>query len=311
MSSEAKDLSVLTDGGLARDKRYTGEESSLNKLGGLLKRNKSLTVGVILVAVVFFVAIFAPLISPHDPIKQDLAKALAPPIWMQGGDLTHILGTDTVGRDLLSRIIFGIRNSLLVSISAVVVAVTIGLTVGLVSGYFGGIVHTILMRLTDIQMAFPFILLAIAILGAPEMRGEGIILVLALASWPTYARVIRSVVLTEKEMDYVVIARSMGASSLRIIAKYLARNILIPISVLATLDIATMIIYESILGFIGLGVMPPTPTIGNIIGDGRNFLLTAWWIATLPGLAIVAILFSFNLFGDALQGELDPRLRQR
>lgn len=308
-STEVQGLESATAVPTAPEGRTTG--SKLRAVGRFLWRDKTITIGAVLVGLVFVVAIGAPLISPHDPVEQDIANALAPPFWMEGGSSTYLLGTDTVGRDLLTRIIFGVRNSLFVSMSAVVVAVGIGLTVGLVSGYFGGFVHTILMRLTDIQMAFPFILLAVAILAVASPSIQNIILVLALSSWPIYARVIRAVVLTEKEMDYVVIARAMGARASRIITKYLARNIMVPIAVLATLDIATMIIFEGILGFLGLGVRPPTPTIGNIIGDGKNFLITAWWIATLPGVAIVAILFAFNLLGDALQGELDPRLRQR
>lgn len=309
MRSKAENVRVVAGTAMIE---VTAEEnkSRLKELLTLLRRNKALAVGAILVAIVLAVAIFAPWIAPYDPTEQHIRDTLSPPLWVKGASPSYILGTDTVGRDLLSRIIFGLRNSLVVSMSAVVVAVGIGVTIGLIAGYLGGAVHTILMRLTDIQMAFPFILLAVAILAGTEARGLSIVVVLALASWPLYARVIRAVVLTDKEMDYVVIARSMGASGARIIIRYLLRNIVVPIGVLATLDVATMIIYESILGFIGLGILPPTPTIGNVIGDGRNFLLSAWWIATMPGLVIVFVLFAFNLLGDALQGELDPRLRR-
>ena len=286
---------------------------SLSSAGTFLWRNKSFTLGLTLIVMTLACTFFAPLVAPHDPFEQNVKIRLAPPFWVGGEKYNpqYILGTDQVGRDLLSRIIYGVRTSLLISFAAVAVAVLIGVTVGLFSGFFSpGLIDTILMRITDIQLAFPFIVLAISILTLVRPTPLLIILVLSLAAWPLYARVIRSIIITEKNADYVVAAKAMGASDLRIVINYIARNAIPPVFIVATIDIATMAVFESLLSFIQLGVQPPGISLGNIMADAKNYIAMAWWIAGLPGFAILFTVLGFNLVGDSLQKYIDPRLRR-
>lgn len=298
-------------------KRSKGPSQTLKQrmksAGTFLWCNKSFTLGLILVIIALTCTFFAPLIAPHDPVQQNVKIRLAPPFWVGGEkfDPRYILGTDQVGRDLLSRIIFGIRTSLLISFATVAVAVLIGVTIGLFSGFFSpGLIDTILMRITDIQLAFPFIVLAISILTLVKPTPMLIVIVLSLAAWPLYARVIRSIIITEKNADYVVAAKAMGASDLRVVVNYIARNAIPPVFIVATIDIATMAVFESLLSFIQLGVQPPGISLGNIMADGKNYIAMAWWIAGLPGFAILFTVLGFNLVGDALQKYIDPRLRR-
>jgi peptide/nickel transport system permease protein len=266
--------------------------------------------GALIVLIVAVMAIGAPLVAPYAPSQQEVKAAFAPPFFMAGGTASHILGTDALGRDLFSRIIYGLRTSLIVSVSGVALLLVIGITIGMVAGYFGGLVDTLLMRLTDIQMAIPFIVLAITILSVLEPSIPILIGVLALVQWPLYARVIRGITMVEKEADYVIAARAMGASHLRILVQYMLRNSIVSMLILSTLDMAALMIYEALLSFIGIGVQPPTPSLGNVMADGRVYLVTYWWITTLPGLAIFVAILGLNLFGDGMQERLDPRLRR-
>lgn len=267
--------------------------------------------GAVLVAIVLVLAIGAPLFSLHAPQQQDVAHSLLPPAF-QGGTWAHPLGTDALGRDLWARIVYGLRTSLLVAVPAVVLGACVGMLMGLLAGYFGGFVDTVLMRLTDIQMAFPFIILAIAILSVTQPGPGVLIVVLSLSTWPTYARVIRSIVMVDGQSEYVLAARSMGASHQRIIVRYLLRNLWLSVAVLSTLDVATLIILEALLSFLGLGIQPPTPSLGNIMADGKAYLMLGqWWPTTLPGVMILLTLLGLNLMGDGLQSRLDPRLRRR
>lgn len=271
----------------------------------------SAIVGLLLLLLVLVLVLAAPLLSLHDPQAIDIKHKMAKPLFLSGGTWNHPLGTDALGRDLWARIIYGLRTSLLISVFAVMLAVTIGLTVGILAGYFGGLVESILMRITDVQMAFPFIILAIAILSVAKPGPLVLVLVLCLSSWPVYARVIRTLVIVDCKSDYVLVAKAMGASHWRIIRRYLLRNLLLGVVIMSTLDIATIIVLEALLGFIGLGIQPPTPSLGNIMADGKNYLaLGQWWITTLPGVAILITLLGLNLLGDALQSKLDPRLRR-
>jgi peptide/nickel transport system permease protein len=270
-------------------------------------------VGLALVVIALTCGIFAPWVAPHDPLEQDMKSRLAAPFWIGGEEYQpqYILGTDQVGRDLLSRIIFGIRTSLIISFAAVAVAVLIGVTVGLLAGFFSpGWIDTVLMRITDIQLAFPFIVLAISILTLVRPSVPLIIVVLSLAAWPLYARVIRSIIITEKNADYVTAAQAMGASDGRVIVNYIARNAIPPVFIVATIDIATMAVFEALLSFIQLGVQPPGISLGNIMADGKNYIAMAWWITGLPGFAILFAVLGFNLVGDALQSYIDPKLRR-
>jgi peptide/nickel transport system permease protein len=268
-------------------------------------------VGAILVGIVLVLALGAPLFDMHDPQLQDIGNRLTPPAFMDGGSWNHLLGTDGLGRDLWSRILWGLRTSLLVAVPAVILAAGLGVLVGTLSGHFGGATDALLMRLTDIQMAFPFIILAIAILSVATPGPMILIIVLSLSAWPIYARVVRSIAMVDSRSEYVLAARAMGASHFRIIVRYLLRNLVLSIIVLSTLDIATMIVLEAMLSFLGLGIQPPTPSLGSVMSDGREYMaLGIWWITTLPGVAILLTLFGLNLMGDGLQAKLDPRLRK-
>jgi len=265
-----------------------------------------------MVLVVVIVALAAPLVAPYNPEQQNVKEAFTPPAWEDGGSSSHILGTDALGRDLLSRIIYGLRTSLAISVSSVLVLLTIGVTVGMLAGYYGGgLLDTLLMRVTDVQMAMPFIVLAITILAVLKPTIPVLIFVLALVQWPLYARVIRGIVLVERGADYVLAAKAMGASDVRILTQYLLRNLIIGVLILSTLDMAALMIGEATLSFIGLGVQPPTPSLGNIMADGRLYLALYWWITTLPGVVIFFTILGLNLFGDGMQMILDPRLRKR
>lgn len=269
-------------------------------------------IGGVMILIVLIVSIFCPLLAPYDPEAQNVKEAFQPPMWQDKGSSAHVLGTDALGRDLLSRIMFGLRTSLAISISSVVLLLLIGVSVGMVAGYYGGgVLDTILMRFTDVQMALPFIVLAITILAVLEPTIPVLIFVLALVQWPLYARVIRGIVLIERDADYILAAKAMGASDFRILTRYLLRNILIAVLILSTLDMAMIMIGEATLSFIGLGVQPPTPSLGNIMADGRLKLALYWWITTLPGGVIFFTILGLNLFGDGMQMILDPKLRKR
>ncbi len=271
----------------------------------------TLIISGIMVAIVVMITILGPLLAPYDPNWIDSVNRLLPPFWMEGGNMAHPLGTDGVGRDLFSRIIVAFRTSLLISLAGVLLAVTIGSLVGVASGYLGGFVDSVLMAITDIQLSFPFVVLAVSLLGLVRPDPVILVIVLSLAAWPMYARVVRSVTRQERGADYVVAARSIGVPESRIIGYYIARNIIPPVFLVATLDIATLVVLESLLSFLGLGVQPPTASWGNIIAEGKNYLSSSWWVPTLPGVAIVFTVLAFNLFGDSLHHYIDPRSTRR
>jgi peptide/nickel transport system permease protein len=236
---------------------------------------------------------------------------LLPTFWMDGGSWDYPLGTDGNGRDLLSRIIVAFRMSLFISIAGVLLAVSIGTLVGMAAGYLGGITDTILMAITDIQLSFPFVLLAVALLSLTRPRPSVLIVVMSLAAWPMYARVVRSTAQQERNADYITAARSIGIPQWRILGFYVGRNIVPPVFIVASIDVATLIVMESLLSFLGLGVQPPTASWGNIIAESKNYLSSSWWVPTLPGVAIVFTVLSFNLLGDNLHRYLDPRSARR
>jgi peptide/nickel transport system permease protein len=258
-------------------------------------------VGASMTALVILVALFAPLIGrvPYD--DQDLSRSLLPPFWSPGANLAYPLGTDFLGRDLLSRLVFGARTSLVVGISAVVVSGTIGLTLGLSAGYFGRWADTIIMRLVDLQLAFPPIVLAIAILTMVEPSLVSIAAVLGVVGWVQYARVMRAQTLSLREREFVVAARVVGARDVRILVTHILPNALGPILVIATVNVSAMILAEASLSFLGIGVRPPTPAWGTMLSESRDVFHLAWWNAVFPGLAIVWTVFGINLLGDAWQ----------
>jgi peptide/nickel transport system permease protein len=274
-----------------------------------LVRRRTALFGAAVVVAVMLAAALAPLVSPFDPLEQDIGQRLKEPGWQDAQGRVHALGTDHLGRDILSRIVFGSRIALVVGLAAVVISGVLGMVIGLVAGYFGGRVDDILMRLADIQLAFPFILLAIAVIGVLGPSLRNIIIVIGVSSWVVYARVVRGEVLSIREREYVQAAIALGSQHGRVLWQHVLPNTFTPWLVVATLDMARVIVIESALSFLGLGVQPPTPTWGGMLADGRVYLSTAWWLATFPGLAILITVLGINLFGDGLRDTLDPRLK--
>jgi peptide/nickel transport system permease protein len=254
-------------------------------------------------------ALLAPQIAPWDPARQMLLKRLRPPMWEARGLREHPLGTDHLGRDILSRILYGGRISLGVGLSAVTLSCLIGVTLGLLAGFHGGRTDALIMRVVDVFLAIPYILLAMGVVFALGPSLLNVILVMAVTRWVQFARIVRADVLSIREREFVSGARARGSRSLRLLLRHVLPNALTPIIVVATLELAFMIIYESALSFLGLGVQPPTPTWGWMLSDGRNYVATAWWLATFPGLAIMLTVLAVNLLGDWLRDTLDPRLK--
>ncbi len=266
-------------------------------------------IGLVGFGLLIGLAILLPLVSPIDPVKIAYGSKLLPPFPSEGWQWPYVLGTDQLGRDVLMRCLVGLRYSLLIGVTTVVLMFVVGCSLGLYAGFRGGWADAIIMRLTDAQLSIPMIILAITILGVSRPTVPAIILVLGLSGWPLYARVARSVALGERNRGYVLGERVLGASDLRIMLLFVAPVVLPPIAFVAVLDIARMMIFESILGFLGLGVQPPTPTFGNVIADARKYLLNAWWIATMPGLFMLVSLTCLNLMGSALERARNAVLR--
>jgi len=271
-----------------------------------IRGNRLATAGLIIVGILFIVAALAPWISPHDPLVQDLSRRLLPP-----GTPGNLLGTDDFGRDILSRIIHGSRITLYIIGLVAITAPLIGLLIGTVAGYFGGWIDAVLMRLTDIFLAFPRLILALALVAVLGPGVENAVLAIALTAWPPYARVARAETLTVRNSDYIAAIRLQGASATRIIAGHVVPMCLPSVIIRVTLDMAGVILIAAGLGFLGLGVQPPLPEWGLMISSGRKFLFEQWWVATMPGLAIFIVSLGFNLLGDGLRDVLDPRSAAR
>ena len=265
--------------------------------------------GVIVIAAILL-AVLAPLLSPTDPIKNSLIDRLTPPAWVAGGESKHPLGTDTLGRDVASRLLHGARVSLVVGFSAVVLAGAAGVALGLVSGWYGGRLDDVLMRLGDVQLAFPVLVLAVAVMAVLGASLTNLIVVLGLTGWITYARIVRGEVLTLRERDFVAAARALGAPDRWILRRHLLPNVLPPITVVATFSVARTIIAEASLSFLGLGIPAPEPSWGSMLDEGRNYITTGWWLALFPGLAILLLVLGINLVGEWLRDRLDPRMER-
>jgi peptide/nickel transport system permease protein len=262
--------------------------------------------------VVLVVAIFGPWLSPLDPNRQNIMLRLAGPMAPGPNGATFMLGSDALGRDVLSRLLYGARVSLLVGISAILVGGTIGTVAGLLSGYFGGWIDDVIMRMGDIQLAFPFILLAIMFLVVLGPGVVNLILVLGIGQWVTYARIVRAQTLSLREKEFVEAARAMGDSTISIMFRTILPNIVAPLTVIASFNVASVILAEASLSFLGLGVPPQTPTWGSMLAQSRDQLIAnRWWLAVFPGMAIVVTVLSFNIIGDWLRDLLDPRLKER
>jgi peptide/nickel transport system permease protein len=265
---------------------------------------------LLIITLMVTTALLADVLTPYSPTDISLSERLIPPFWEKGGSLAHPLGTDPMGRDLLTRMIFGARVSLMVAMLSLIVGGGLGAALGLVSGYYGGRLDGFLMRAADTTLAFPIILFAIllsVILGGSMIT---VVIAVALVLWARYARVIRGEVLSVKERDFIAQARIAGSSPTRIILRHLLPNVLNTLVVLLSLQVGWVIIVEASLSFLGAGIPPPTPTWGSMIAEGRDYIASAWWVSFFPGLAILATVLSFNLFGDWLRDALDPKLRQ-
>lgn len=265
---------------------------------------------LVIISVMSFAALFAPVISPHSPLDNTLRARNTPPFWYAEGDLNHVLGADSIGRDILSRLIHGSRVSLLVVAVALITGTLVGTAVGLIAGYVGGALDEIIMRIVDVWFGLPFILVAlvIAVVIGPSLTT--MMGLLALFTWPGFVRNIRAEVLTLKSRDFVSLALVAGAPTSRILIKHMLPSVMNTVLVIASLRAGQLILAESFLSFLGAGIPPPTPTWGAMIADGRNYLRDAWWISFFPGLAIALMVMSLNFFGDWLRDKLDPRLRQ-
>ncbi|HEY7519131.1 MAG TPA: ABC transporter permease [Methylomirabilota bacterium] len=266
-------------------------------------------VASVVLAVIVGSAVFAPYFAPYDPLSVNIRHRLGPPAWMSGGDPAHILGTDQIGRDLLSRMIYGGRVSLAIGVAAVLISSTIGVLLGLSAGYFGRRLDWTIMTFINVMLTFPFVLLALAVIAVLGPSLINMIIVLGVADWPLYARVIRAETMAIREREFVLAGRAVGMSHFRIIFRQILPNLVSIIVVIATLQVARVIILESFLSFLGLGVQPPTPAWGNMLGEGRVYMLNSWWIATFPGLAIFITTLAINLMGNALRDWLDPHMK--
>lgn len=273
-----------------------------------LRRSPVGMIGIFMVASVLFVALFAPMLAPHDPTQHNRRERFMPPAWMDGGSATYVLGTDQLGRDVLSRLLYGSRISVVVGVAAVAIGGAVGALLGLLAGLYGGSVDAMISRGIDTFLALPFLILVLAVVGILGPSLLTIVLVLGFTGWATYARVVRGETLAMREREFVGAARALGASRLRLASKHVFPNITASLIVLATLDVAATILAESSLSFLGLGVQPPAVTWGLMIASGREYLSSAWWLAVFPGLCISYTVLGVIFFGDFLRDVLDPKV---
>lgn len=274
-----------------------------------LRKHPSALFGCIIVILFILMAIFSPLIIPHSSTVGELSNRLAPPVWLEGGTSTHLLGTDEQGIDLLSRIIDGARVSIVVGLLATGISVIVGTSLGLITGYFRGWFDTVISRLADLLLAFPFLIFAIGMMAFLGPGFLNLIFALTFKGWVEFFRLARGEVLVEQNKEYVEAAKSLGRRSFKIMVDEILPNIVQTIMVLATLRFGYMIIMEASLSFLGLGIQPPTPAWGSMIATGREYMLNAWWLSTFPGLVLLLLVLSINLFGEGLRDILDPRMK--
>jgi peptide/nickel transport system permease protein len=266
---------------------------------------------LLVVGLLVFCALFAALLAPHSPIEGSLSKRLIPPLGMEGASLEHVLGTDRLGRDTLSRLIYGAQISLAVSLVGILLTGVVGAAIGLLAGFWGAWVDTLCMRLVDISLSLPGILMAVLLSVVFKPSFTNVVIVVIFLLWPSYARLVRGETLSLKQQEFVALARVAGCSSLTIMCRHLLPNLVPSILVLATLQVGFVIVLEASLSFIGVGIPPPTPSWGVMVADGRGLIEQAWWISILPGLAILVTVISLNILGDWVRDRLDPKLRQQ
>jgi dipeptide transport system permease protein len=284
--------------------------SGLSEFWFYFSRNKGAVIGLFVFLIILFVAIFAPFVAPHNPSAQNRELLLMPTVFQEGGSWGHVLGTDAVGRDILSRLIYGARFSLFIGLVVVTLSVVSGVLIGLVAGYFRGRVDTFIMRIMDIILAFPSLLLALVLVA---VLGPGLLnamIAISLVNQPHFVRLTRAAVMAEKSKDYVVGSQVAGAGTLRLMFLTILPNCLAPLIVQATLAFSAAILDAAALGFLGMGAQPPTPEWGTMLAEAREFIQRAWWVVTFPGLAILVTVLAINLMGDGLRDALDPKLKR-
>jgi peptide/nickel transport system permease protein/dipeptide transport system permease protein len=274
-----------------------------------IRKNKTAVAGMVTVIIFAFIAIFAPLLAPHDPLEQSLYDKLKPPIWDKEGNIKNILGTDDFGRDILSRLIYGARISMMVGFISVSIAMAIGVMAGAIAGFFGGMIDTAIMRVIDIMLSIPYFLLAIVMVTLFGPSLQNAMIAIGIVAIPQFARVVRGSVLEELSKDYIQGAKALGAGKSRLIFKHILPNCMAPVIVFISLEFANAILSCAALSFIGLGAQPPTPEWGAMLTNARALILSAWWVITFPGIMILLAVLGFNLFGDGLRDALDPKLR--
>ena len=277
----------------------------------LIRKSPLACAGALIVSLVIVAALGAPLLATTDPIDQDLTVALKPPVWRADGSAQHLLGTDHLGRDVYSRLVYGARISLAISVLAALLGAAVGVAAGLIAGYAGGRADLVLMRIVDLNLAFPLILLALAVVALLGASLRNLVVVMAITTWMIYARVVRGMTLALRDQELVQAIRALGAPDARIIVRHILPNVLPAVMVIWTLEVARVILMESALSFLGLGVPPPTPTWGRMLAEGRDYLTAAGWISVFPGLAIMVTVLGINFLGDGLRDLLDPRLRRQ
>ncbi len=274
-----------------------------------LIRCRTAFLGAIIVLSFILIAILAPFVAPHDPLKANIVNRLRPPFWIEGGSSTYILGADEIGRDILSRIIYGARVSILVGLVTVVISGFLGTLLGSFAGYFRGRFDAILSRFADLLLSFPYLIFAIFLMSIVGPGFFNLIVILCFKSWVNFFRLSRGEMISEKTKEYVEAAQALGESDIKIIFKEILPNIIHSLLVLATLRVGFFIILEASLSFLGLGIQPPTPVWGSMINSGRAYMLSAWWVSTIPGIALLILVLSINLLGEGLRDILDPRLK--
>lgn len=292
------------------DRREVGRVAMLKEFWSYFSENRGAVIGLVFFVAIVIIAIFAEYVAPHLPNQQYREAFLQPPFWQEGGSLTFPLGTDAVGRDMLSRLIYGSRYSLFIGCVVVSGALSVGVILGLFAGFFKGRVDTLIMRLMDVILAFPSLLLAlvlVAILGPSLINA---MIAIAIVQQPHYVRLTRAAVMGEMSKDYVTAARVIGVRRLRLMFVTILPNCMAPLIVQAALSFSTAILDAAALGFLGMGAQPPTPEWGTMLADAREFILRAWWVVTLPGLAILLTVLAINLMGDGLRDALDPKLKR-
>lgn len=307
-----KELRDIRRAAFVESAEYEGGGSDrgwMSSVWRLFRRSKLALVGAIIVIGLVTVASIAPQVAPHEPNAQALYKALRPPFWHENGSVEFLLGSDQYGRDILSRIIYGARVTLVAAISAALLAALVGTVLGLIAGYAGGRIDMLVMRLVDVQLGFPLILLALTIVAVLGANLTNLIVAMAVTGWMVYTRVVRAAVLSLKEQEFIEAARSIGATDARIILVHILPNVFSHVLVILTLEIARMALMEASLSYLGLGVPPPTPSWGRMLSESREYMVIAYWIVLFPGLAIMLAVLGVNFLGDGLRDALDPTLQ--